>query len=103
MICCLAFFYFIMNKYNVLLKEVADSGSLRSVDLFFENHDDLFRIIDTMKCRGIFSCEKDCTQFAIGLKMFSDVMMRHRNDELFKDFQPAFIEFMKKLKKTIIN
>jgi hypothetical protein len=44
------------------------------IELNFENHDD------------------------IGLKLFSEVMLKNRNHPLFEEFLPAFGVFMKKLK-----
>lgn len=38
------------------------------------------------------------TAFAIGLKLFSEVMLENKDHPLFEDFKPAFVQFMKKLK-----
>lgn len=46
----------------------------------------------------MFETDNQAVEFAIGLKMFSEVMLKNRNHELFTDFRPAFGEFMKKLK-----
>ncbi len=51
-----------------------------------------------MKGKKIFETENQVTKFAIGLKMFSEVMLKNRIHELFAEFRPAFGEFMKKLK-----
>ena len=39
--------------------------------------------------------------FAVGLKLFSEVMLEHKNLPLFKDFMPHFGQFMKALKQTV--
>ena len=39
--------------------------------------------------------------FAVGLKLFSEVMLEHKNFPLFKDFMPHFGQFMKALKQTV--
>lgn len=87
-----------MNKYKISLKQQTTENELNSIEFEFENHDDLFRIISIMKESENFKSEQEAIQFGIGLKLFSAVMMNNRESELFKDFEPAFIEFMKKLK-----
>lgn len=68
------------------------------IALDFTNHDDIFSIIERLKANGLFGDEQQSVEFAIGLKLFSEVMLRHRNDSLFEELMPAFGEFMKKLK-----
>ena len=64
----------------------------------FENHDDIFRIIGWLEESGRFPDKQQAMEFAVGLKLFGGVMMKNKDSELFKDFQPAFIDFMKRLK-----
>ncbi|MCB5189566.1 DUF3861 domain-containing protein [Methylobacillus arboreus] len=42
---------------------------------------------------------RSAAQWRTGLKLFSEVMLEHRNHPLFLAFQPHFKEFMKELKK----
>lgn len=46
----------------------------------------------------MFETDNQAAKFSIGLKMFSEVMLKNRNHELFADFRPAFGQFIKKLK-----
>ena len=88
-----------MNRYHITLAQDAPVGQKpQHVGFHFENHDDIFAILDRMKSSGYFSDDQEAEQFGIGLKLFSSVMMKHRSDELFKEFEPAFVDFMKKLK-----
>ena len=48
--------------------------------------------------KNLFNEESQAKQFVIGLKLFGDVMMKNKDMELFSEMQPAFVEFMKKLK-----
>jgi len=64
----------------------------------FENHDDIFRILSFLEENQRFEDKQQAMEFAVGLKLFSGVMMKNKGSELFADFQPAFISFMKKLK-----
>ncbi|KOS08146.1 hypothetical protein AM493_00800 [Flavobacterium akiainvivens] len=70
----------------------------RRVEVLFDNHDNLFNIIDVMQQKDLFNDMGQSTEFAIGLKMFSEVMLRNKDNALFTDFMPAFKDFMKKLK-----
>ncbi len=83
-----------MNKYNLILQDASDEA--KRIELNFENHDDIMHIVEFMKQK--FPSEDEAAQFAIGLKLFSGVMMKHRDNPLFTDFEPAFREFMMKLK-----
>jgi len=67
-----------------------------SVD--FGNHDNIFNIIDKLQERNHFNDVNQSAEFAIGLKMFSEVMLRNKYNPLFEELLPAFKDFMKKLK-----
>lgn len=64
----------------------------------FDNHDDIFKIIRSITATKMFETDNQAAKFSIGLKMFSEVMLKNRNHELFADFRPAFGQFIKKLK-----
>ncbi|MGL4410083.1 MAG: DUF3861 family protein [Zoogloea sp.] len=42
---------------------------------------------------------ESATAFAVGLKLFGEVMLENRQHPLFADFLPQFGQFMKQLKK----
>jgi len=92
------------NKYKLKLELLAtakvDDTIYPPIELEFDNHDNIFTITERMKQRNIFHTENQAVEFAIGLKMFSEVMLKNRENELFAEFRPAFSEFMKKLKST---
>lgn len=88
-------------KYHIKLDKYDDEGAeteSSSIEFDFENHDDIFKVIALLKERKRFSDDQQATEFAVGLKLFSEVMLRNRDSELFKDFVPAFGAFIKKLK-----
>lgn len=74
------------------------TSSDKSVEIQFENHDNVFDIIEIIKESKRFANENESNQFVVGLKLFSDVMMKNKNTPLFEDFVPEFVKFMKKLK-----
>jgi hypothetical protein len=83
------------HQYNLLL-ESADGS--KKLDMAVSNHDDLFNIIEKAKGKDLFKNPAQAEQFVLGLKLFSEVMLKHRELPLFKEFSPAFGTFMKKLK-----
>jgi len=90
------------NTYKLTLEEISlakeDDGINDPLTLEFDNHDNIFNIINAVKGKGIFEDENQAVEFAIGLKMFTEVMLKNRENEIFKELQPAIGEFMKKLK-----
>lgn len=89
------------NLYKIQLAEVAlkNGGSAsKRIEFEFENHDDLFDIIEKMKRKNIFGNEDHDVEFALGIKLFSEIMLRHKDHDLFNELEPAFGNFMKNLK-----
>lgn len=89
------------NKYNLELKEVSlkdGSKGTKTLSFDFENHDDLFQIFEAVHSKKIFSDEETANEFALGLKLFTEVMLKNKQHALFEDLKPAIGEFMKKLK-----
>jgi hypothetical protein len=92
------------NKYKIILEQVSlmkeDAKLSDPLILEFENHDEIFKIIEIMREKDLFKEKNHAIEFAIGLKMFSEVVVKNKNIPLFKEFFPAFGDFMKKLKST---
>lgn len=89
------------NKYKLHLEEVelkSGESGVKAVEFEFENHDDIFNIIEFLKTKTLFNNPNEDLEFTIGLKMFSEVMLKNKNNPLFEDFLPAFGKFMKELK-----
>jgi Domain of Unknown Function with PDB structure (DUF3861) len=89
------------NHYKVTLEHIYSPGDEdlhRRVEVVFDNHDNLFNVIDKVQDKDLFSDMGQSTEFAIGLKMFSEVMLKNKDNTLFEEFFPAFKDFMKKLK-----
>ena len=90
-----------MKGYNYhleLSRAESPAAPGASVSLDFTNHDDIFRILDAVKGRGSFESEEEAVQFALGVKLLGGVLMNHRGEALFSDFEPAFGALMRKLK-----
>ncbi len=91
-----------VNTYQVSINQISnkegESVQVAPIEFLFENHDDVFGIVQKIKEKQLFDDENDSKQFAIGLKLFGDCIIKNKNHELFSEMQPAFIAFMKKLK-----
>ncbi len=79
------------NEQNVELQQIAFE---------FENHDDLFKIIEIAKSKKLFETENHSIEFALGIKLFTEVVLKNKENPLFKEFKPAITESMKKLKEA---
>ncbi|MBO2611327.1 DUF3861 domain-containing protein [Shewanella algae] len=91
------------HKYRISVEHLEDQNGMPSSyqqALKFEvgNHDDIFAIVDKIKQRQDFD-EDQATAFAVGLKLFSEVMLEQRKNPLFDEFRPHFMQFMKQLKQ----
>jgi hypothetical protein len=91
------------HLYRLTLEHLEDpkGNPVEKPPLSFEvrNHDDLYDIVEKVKAKGLFDAN-EATAFAIGLKLFREVMLHHRNAEVFKELDPHFGEFMKAFKKA---
>ena len=63
-----------------------------------KNHDDLYAIVERVKAKILFDAN-EATAFTIGLKLFREVMLQHRDSEVFQELNPHFAAFMKAFKK----
>lgn len=64
------------------------------------SHDDILMIAERVR-GGTRLSEADANALAIGLKLFSGVMLKHRSDPAFKAVEPAMRDFIKSLKAQV--
>ena len=90
------------HQYKLTLEYLennnGESMDMDPIELKFDNHDDIFKIVQMQQERNLFGNKNQSAEFAIGLKLFSEVMLKNRNNPLFEELLPAFGAFMKKLK-----
>ncbi len=90
------------HRYRITLEHIADkNGALSAAGTLqfeAENHDDIFEIVERLRGRGDFNADV-AAALAVGLKLFSEVMLEEKENPLFSSFRPHFMQFMKKLKK----
>lgn len=91
------------NRYRLTLEQLEQNSEEKeapaSLQLEFDNHDELFGIIERARQKNMFGDLNQTTEFVIGLKMFGEVMLKNRDNPLFAELSPAFGDFMKKLKR----
>lgn len=89
------------NRYRLTLELLEKTNGEKSdrepLNIEVLNHDEIFSIIERIKQKNLFD-DAASTEFAVGLKLFSEVMLRHRSHPLFEELAPAFGAFMTKLK-----
>ena len=86
--------------YAITVKPTDKSGTPNTVKpLTFRvsNHDDLLAIVRRVEINEPVP-PAEAAEFVIGLKLFLEVMIRHRKDALFEPLWPYMGEFMKRLK-----
>lgn len=65
-----------------------------------ENHDDILGIVERIKAREDLNFgDNNSAAFAVGLKLFSEVMIENHKHPVFAPLREAFKEFMMGLKK----
>lgn len=91
------------NLYKCTVEQLEDlTGEVvQSSPLVFEasSHEDIFTIAQVMQ-RKVDLAETDATAFAVGLKLFSGVMIKNKDHELIKQLMPDFKNFMKTIKSN---
>jgi len=90
------------HLYRITLEHLEDpkGNPVDRPPMVFEakNHDDLYVIVEKIKAKGLFE-DQDAEAFAIGLKLFREVMLKYRGNDVFKALDPHFSDFMKAFKK----
>ncbi len=87
------------HTYRVTVQSLSAEDSFSEAGLTFDvtNHDEILGLVDRVAARQVLPTD-EVAEFTIGLKLFSEVMLRHRREPLFAEFFPHFGAFMKRLK-----
>ncbi|SCK25516.1 DUF3861 domain-containing protein [Vogesella sp. LIG4] len=91
------------HHYRITVEHLAqpDGGaSPHAAPLVFEagNHDDIIDIAQRLAGRSDLAAI-NTDALAVGLKLFGEVMLEHRDHPLFSSLRPHFAQFMKTLKQ----
>lgn len=89
------------HRYRVTIEHVGTprEGVETRPALTFEtvNHDEIIAIVERIRASGQYA-EDEAASLGIGLKLFSEVMLKRRDDPLFAALQPAIRAFIGGLK-----
>src|ERR1700733_1873696 len=89
-----------MNSYRYKITVEALTGargepvSGRTLSFEAANHDDILGIVERMQARLPFDGDT-VASLGVGLKLFSEVSLVHRNDPMFAVIRPALNEFVR--------
>lgn len=90
------------HRYRVTVEHLAtpNGEGETHAPLSFEtlNHDDILAIADRSVAGGLYARDESLA-LAIGLKLFTEVMLGHREDPLFAELQPAMRAFIGRFKE----
>jgi hypothetical protein len=64
------------------------------------NHDDIFEIIARVRASQRFD-DDTAAALALGMKLFSEVMLAHRDDPLFETIGPAYRDYIAQFKTSM--
>lgn len=91
------------HRYRLTLEYLEDAKGQPEerppLQLEVRNHDDLYAIVERVKAKGLFADDDEAAAFALGLKLFREVMLQYRKHELFQPLDAQFSEFMKAFKQ----
>lgn len=77
----------------------ADASKTPVLSFETTNHDDLAAILAKVRASAAVP-EAEAAEFVVGLKLFAEVMLRHRKEPLFEALMPHMGAFMKRLKAS---
>lgn len=88
------------HRFRVTLQPVDDTDtSLDAPPLTFTvtNHDDILAFADRIADKQVLP-DDSAAPFAVGLKLFTEVLLQNRKNPLFSELQPHIAAFMRRLK-----
>lgn len=90
------------HRYRVTIEHVAapKRDAPLQAPLSFEtvNHDEILAIVERLRASSHYEAD-EAAALGIGLKLFSEVMLKRRDDPLFAAVQPALRAFIGGLKE----
>ncbi|MFC3531250.1 DUF3861 domain-containing protein [Vogesella facilis] len=89
------------HRYRVTLEHLASPKADAALHppLSFEtgNHDDVFSIIERSRAKAVFDADA-AASLALGLKLFSEVMLKHRGHPVFAELHEPMRAFIGRFK-----
>ena len=91
-----------MYLYRITLESLGTTAEPKvlgdaSTQFQVPNHDDLFKIIESVRSKELLDANKSAA-LAIGLKLFSEIVLENRHDPLFAPLVDPLRSFIQALK-----
>ncbi|MCI6989187.1 MAG: DUF3861 domain-containing protein [Campylobacter sp.] len=96
-----------MNKYQyeVFIKALNldkfEDEFQKEAKFISTNHDNIFRIIELFKNSDLKISDDDKASFAVGLKLFIEIIFKNKNEALFKELFPIAKSTMQIIHKNL--
>ena len=88
-------------RYRVTVEKLSDARGEpvygQSLSFYTANHDDILAIVEKIQARLPLDAGT-AASLGVGLKLFSEVALIHRNNPMFANIRPALLEFIQQLK-----
>jgi hypothetical protein len=94
-------------RYRITVEKLADARGQpvhgESLSFYATNHDDILAIVNRLQAKLPFDAGT-AASLGVGLKLFSEVALVHRENPIFAEIQPALnalIQQMKQMPETV--
>jgi len=88
-------------RYRVTVEKLSDARGEavygQSLSFYTANHDDILAIVEKIQAKLPLDAGT-AASLGVGLKLFSEVALIHRNSPMFTNIRPALSEFIQQLK-----
>ncbi|MEN3929587.1 DUF3861 domain-containing protein [Microvirga sp. W0021] len=89
------------NHYKITVEQQHDKDgnavSGKQIAFNARNHDDLLFVVEKIKGLNIANAE-DSTAMAVGLKLFTEIVLENKNEPVFKELFPLVRDIMQHIK-----
>ena len=86
-------------RYKITVEPIGKGAESEGpISLEIENHDNIIAIVKHLQARTDIQDGSE-ESLAVGLKLFSNVLLTHKDNPLFEPLVPHFKAFMQRLKK----
>lgn len=72
------------------------------LSFYTANHDDILAIVERLQSKLPFNAGT-AAALGVGVKLFSEVTLAHRNNPLFAEIRPALRDFIQQLKGSLVS
>jgi hypothetical protein len=88
-------------RYRVTVEKLTDAKGEpvhgQSLSFYTANHDDILAIVERLQAKLPFEAGT-VAALGVGLKLFSEVALMHRSQQMFAQIRPALAEFIQTVK-----